>query len=252
MVLLKIKNLKVKAAAEGNKDKKREEILKGINLDIKRGAVHILLGPNGSGKSALVQTVLGNPRYKITSGEIYFKDEKITNLAPEKKTKKGIALAWQNPPNIRGVSFSDVLKRVSVGKNNQSNEINEKYKSILEKEISTNLSGGEKKIAEITQILSLDPELVIFDEIDSGLDMKKVKEIANIIKGEFISKNVAILLITHSGEILDFLKPDTTSVLVNGKIICSQNDHKKILKTINQYGYEKCKKHALSTHKQQN
>ena len=228
-ILLEIKNLKVRA--------ERQEILKGVNLKIKKGEFHVLLGPNGSGKTVLAQTILGNPKYKVREGKIIFEKKNITKLSPEKRAKLGMALAWQNPPKIKGVKLSQLLDKISKRKI----ELGE-LKSLLEKEINVNISGGEKKLSELLQVLSLNPKFVIFDEIDSGLDIKRIEKVAEIIKKEFIKNKVSVLLITHRGEILNFLKPDFVEVMVDGKIICKSQNFKKVLKTIKKYRYEKCRK----------
>ena len=108
--------------------------------------------------------------------------------------------------------------------------------------MNVDFSGGEKKISELLQVLALNPKLVIFDEIDSGLDIKRLELCAKIIKKELIGKKVSVLLITHWGEILKFLKPDLTNVMLDGKIICKSPDYKKVLMVIKKYGYEKCKR----------
>jgi len=227
--LLEIKNLKVKSG--------RKEILKRIDLQIREGEVQALLGPNASGKTTLCQVILGNPKYKVTQGKIIFEGKDITKFPPENRVKLGIALTFQSPPKIKGVKLSQLLEKISK----QKVEI-EEAKSILEREINLDFSGGEKKISELLQVLSLNPKLVIFDEIDSGLDIKKLEKVAKIIKKEFIEKGISILLITHWGQILNYLKPDLVNVMLDGKIVCKEKNFKKVLKTIKKYGYEKCKK----------
>jgi len=228
--MLKVKNLKAKV--------EEKEILKGVDLEIKRGEIQALLGPNGSGKSVLAQTISGNPKYKITKGEVFFLEKNITRLSPEKRVKLGIVSVWQTPPEIKGVKFSSLLEKISQ-KQTEAEKMD--FSNFLERELNVGFSGGEKKISELLQVLALNPKLVIFDEIDSGLDIKKLQKVAKIIKKELVEKGVSILLITHWGQILEFLKPDWTSVMVDGKIICKAKDFRKVLKTINKYGYEKCK-----------
>jgi len=252
-ILLKIDKLKVK----GN----GKEILKGVNLQIKRGEIQALLGPNASGKSTLAQVILGNPKYKITQGRIFFEGKEVIKLFPEKRAKLGIAMAWQSPPVIKGVKFSQLLSKISTlrsstpfavareGKEASSllppRSAREVESHLLEREINVDFSGGEKKMSELLQVIALNPKFVIFDEIDSGLDIKRLEQVSKIIKKELVNKRSSILLITHSGAILNFLKPDITNVMVQGRIICREKDYKKVLKIIKRYGYEKCKKCKL-------
>lgn len=231
-MLLEIKKLKVKT-----NDK---EILKGIDLKLNQGEIIALLGPNASGKTSLCHVILGNPKYKVTEGRIFFQGKEINKLPPEKRVKLGIALAWQAPPSIKGVKLSQLLKKLKSPEpaENSSLQIGD---GLLEREINVDFSGGEKKISELLQVLALKPKFVIFDEIDSGLDIKKVEKVAKIIEKKFVKKNISILLITHWGQILRFLKPDWTCVMLDGKIICKEKDYKKVLRTIKKYGYAKCK-----------
>jgi Fe-S cluster assembly ATP-binding protein len=268
--MLKIKNLKLK--------KDNKEILKGIDLEIKKGEVQALLGPNASGKSTFVQAIAGNPKFKSVQGKIFFNGKEISKLPPEKRARMGLVLSWQNPPAIKGVKFSDFLKKISkvpsaipfphlnAGKIQNLNSFlsawipnqagngkkivgNDKITAgndnlnFLNREVNVDFSGGEKKISELLQILSLKPKLAIFDEIDSGLDLKKVEMAAKIIKKELVDKKVSILIITHSGQILNFLKPEKVNIMIAGKIVCQGKDYHQVLKTIKKYGYEKCKKH---------
>ena len=236
--ILKIERLSVRV---GGKD-----ILKDINLEIKKAEIHALLGPNASGKSTLVYTMMGFPDYQIMEGEIYFKGKNIGNLSIEKRAKLGIALAFQHPPIIKGIKLSKLLEKISK----QVINIKEfPIKSdLLSREINVGFSGGERKLSEIIQIISLSPSLVIFDELDSGLDVEMLEKLASIIKDKFLHNKVSILLITHRGSILHFLKPDFAHVIINGELVCSSRDWKDIWETIRKYGYEKCKeceKHKL-------
>jgi len=232
-MLLEVQKLKVKV--EG------KEILKGIDLKIKKGEVLALLGPNASGKSTLAKVLSGDIKYKV-SGKILFNGKDITNLLPEKRVKLGIVLSWQNPPAIKGVKLSNLLEKISRKKVNLKEDI-------LDRDVNLNFSGGEKKVSELYQILALNPKLVIFDEIDSGLDLEKLKDVSRIIKKELVDKGVTIIFITHSGEVLKFLKPNVVNVMVGGRIICRQKDFKKVFKTIKRYGYDRCKKYPLFANK---
>lgn len=237
--LLRIEKLKVKG------DKK--EILKGIDFQMRRGEVRALLGPNGSGKTVFSQTILGDPKYKVTKGKIFFEGKDITKFPPEKRVKLGMALVWQSPPVIKGVKLSTLLKKISK----ETIEIKE-TRELLDREINLDFSGGEKKMSELLQVIHLSSKLVIFDEIDSGLDIEKAEQVAKIIKKEFIDKKISILLITHWGQILKFLRPHWTSVMLGGKIICKSKDYKKVLEIIKKYGYEKCKECPLLAGRPQN
>jgi len=235
-MFLKIKNLKV----VGNE----KQILKGINFEMNKGDVQVLLGPNASGKSTLCHVILGNPKYKVTSGKVFFQGKDITGFSPEKRVKLGLALSFQTPPTIKGIKVSQLLENISIVKNSKLKDLKQQIidKHLLKRDLNLDFSGGEKKISELIQILALNPKLVIFDEVDSGLDLRKIKNVAEMIKKELIDKKISVLLVTHSGTILNFLKPDITNVMVSGKIICREKNYKKVLKTIKKYGYEKCRK----------
>jgi Fe-S cluster assembly ATP-binding protein len=152
-------------------------------------------------------------------------------------------MVWQNPPAVKGVKLSQLLEKVTKG----TRTIKERGdlvigSELLEREVNVNFSGGEKKISELLQISALKPKLLILDEIDSGLDIKKIDMVGKIIKKEFLGNGTAILMITHSGEMMNFLKPSFANIILKGRILCRSNDYKKVLKTIKQYGYEKCKR----------
>lgn len=225
--LLEIKNLVVEI--EGKK------VLNNLCFNIKKGEVVALLGPNGSGKSTLAKVIAGDLRIKIKEGEILFNKEEISKLSPEKRVSAGIVLAFQNPPSVEGLKMVDFIESIKV----KEGFVDDK---LIQREVNKGFSGGEKKISDLMQITSLDPKLVILDEIDSGLDFKKTEEVAKIIKEYFIDKGVAILIITHHGEILDLLKPTKTNIIIDGIIVGKDEDYKNVLKTIKKYDYEKCRK----------
>ena len=244
--MLKIKNLKVRV---GDK-----EILKGVDLEVKRAEVHVVMGPNGSGKSTLAQVIAGSPFYKIVSGELRFENKTINKLAPDKRAKMGIFLGFQNPVEIPGVSVFNVLRKAKKVISYKSQVINGKKKrtktnnlslstynlsnfrqQLLEYASSLKLSsdhlgrsfnegfsGGEKKRNEILQMLALSPKLVILDEIDSGLDVDGLRFVAGAIKKfSVLHSPSSIILITHYARILKYIKADFVHVMVDGRIIKS-------------------------------
>lgn len=235
--MLSIKNLSVKINGK--------KILEGINLEIKKGEIHALLGPNASGKTTLAQTIMGFSNYLVSSGRIYFGRKDITSLVIEERVKLGITLVFQHPPVIKGVTLSKLLERTSK-KPVKAKEfiVNPK---LLGREINVGFSGGERKLSEIMQVVSLNPKLVIFDELDAGLDLKNLAKLVKIIKEKLLKNSVSLLLITHRGEILRFLEPDIVHVMLEGKIICSSNDWRKVWRTIRKFDYEKCKKCGFSS-----
>lgn len=233
--MLKIENLSVKVHGK--------DMLRRINLEIKNGEVHALLGPNASGKSTLAYTTIGLPNYEITEGKIRFEGKDVTSLPIEERVKLGMALAFQHPPTIKGVKLSKLLEKISK----QIVDIQEfpVNPDLLEREINVGFSGGERKLSEVIQIISLNPSFVIFDELDAGLDLGNLERLASIVKDKLLNNGVSILLITHRGSIFHFLEPDVAHVMLYGEIICSLEDWRKIWNTIVRYGYEKCKECEL-------
>jgi len=230
-----IKNLWVKAAGK--------QVLQGVDLKLDQGEIHALLGPNGSGKSSLAQTISGNPQYRITQGSIRLAGKLLNHLPPEQRVKLGIALAHQNPPSVKGVTLNSLLTLISKSRKSIKNQI--LPANLMLRDLNLGFSGGEKKLSELLQIITLKPKLAILDEVDSGLDLKNLENLTRIIRQELVSQGVAVLLITHSGNILETLKPDTTNVLLEGRVICRSRNFKEVITTIKKYGYEKCRKCSL-------
>ena len=227
-------------------------ILRGVNLTVRQGEIHALMGPNGSGKSTLSNVIMGNPKYEVTEGEIWFKGENILEYSPDRRARMGLFLAFQYPMSIPGVSVANFLRRALEAMRegnkpleegeNPTGQISKRKKTIppgefrkllqekmrllkvdnsfINRAINDGFSGGEKKRAEILQMALLQPEIALMDETDSGLDidaLKIVSESVNALTGP----NLGILLITHYQRMLDYIKPDYVHVMFNGRIIKS-------------------------------
>lgn len=229
-------------------------ILNGVTLEVEKGTVHAIMGPNGSGKSTLANTIMGHPKYKVEGGEVIFKDKNILELKPNERAHLGIFLAFQHPLEVPGVPLNRLLwgavttkqKATGIGKFKTpiefGKELEGRFKqlnldwSFATRHVNVGFSGGEKKRAEIVQMLTLDPEISILDEIDSGLDVDSVRTVAEAINSAR-SSNLGILIITHYPRILKFLKPDYVHVMAGGKIIKSGDAD--LAEFIEREGYEK-------------
>ena len=242
--LLSIKNLHT--IAEDDHDKK---ILQGLNIEMNKGEIHVIMGPNGSGKSTLANTIFANSRYIVTDGTIELDGEDITNLKTNEIAKKGVFMSFQSPEEIPGISLAQFLKSTKQSLTGEkpnvfkfSKEV-EDYMTKLDmkkeytnRDFNVGFSGGEKKKNEILQMLILNPKLAILDETDSGLDVDAIKTVS---KGINLFKNDdnGILIITHNTKILENLKVDKVHILVNGKIVASGDA--KLASEIEKDGYSK-------------
>ncbi|MCE5214499.1 MAG: Fe-S cluster assembly ATPase SufC [Methanobacterium sp.] len=229
-----------------------KEILSDIDLYIGEGETHVLLGPNGSGKSTLFMSILGFPKYKITRGEIIFKGKDITHLSTTDRVKMGIGVSFQNPPAIRGVKLNDLLKmehhETGKGLSPELNALVKKLKfdeRFLERDVNLGFSGGEVKRSEILQLLAQEPDFIMFDEPDSGVDIENVEllsEEINVLLDKEKKPGLrekSGLLITHLGYILNFVNADSAHVLMDGKIACSGNPA-EILEDVRKEGFKGC------------
>lgn len=208
-----------------------KEILKGLNLTMRKGEVHAIMGPNGSGKSTLSNVLMGHPKYKTTQGKILFNGEDISQLSVDERARKGLFLAFQYPQSIPGVPVSKFLRTSMQAVKGKELPIQEFRKAFKEKTellgigdsfsgryINEGFSGGEKKRHEILQLALLEPQLAILDETDSGLDIDALKIVSNGIEK---SRNPerGILLITHYQRMLNYVQPDVIHVLAGGRIV---------------------------------
>ena len=241
--LLDINNLYVNAG--------EKEILKGIDLKINKGEIHVIMGPNGSGKSTTANAIFNNPEYTKIKGNIVFENEDITNLSPDEIARKGIFMSFQLPEEIPGISVTNFLKTaknkvtgapVKIFKFKE--EVKQKMEELQikpeysERDLNVGFSGGEKKKNEILQMLVLNPKLAILDETDSGLDVDAINVVSKGIE-MFKNKDNAVLIITHNAKILKNLKVDFVHVLVNGKIVKTGGE--EIIKDIEENGYKNYK-----------
>jgi Fe-S cluster assembly ATP-binding protein len=229
MSQLEIKNLHVNI--EG------KEILKGLDLTIEQGKVHAIMGPNGTGKSTLAYTLMGHPSYTVTEGEVIFKGQNVLELEPDERSRLGIFLAFQYPVAIPGVTVANFLRtainsrRRAVNPDDKGMPIPEFRKLLKEKMamlkvdqtfagryLNDGFSGGEKKRAEILQMATLQPEIAILDETDSGLDIDALRIVSEGVN-TLLNENLGVLVITHYQRLLNYIKPDYVHVMLDGRIV---------------------------------
>lgn len=225
-----------------------KEILKGVNLSIKTGEVHAIMGPNGTGKSTLSSVVMGQPKFKVTSGDITLDGESVLPMPVDERARKGIFLAYQYPVEVNGVTNSDfirsAMKAVSGKDVSLFNFIRNYEKACEELKMPEDLahrylnegfSGGEKKRNEILQMKMLHPKFAILDEIDSGLDVDALRIVGQNVSN-MVDEHLGCLLITHYERLLDYIKPDFVHIMINGRIVLT-GGHELIAK-IDQQGYD--------------
>lgn len=242
MALLEVNGLS--AAVDG------QPILQGIDLTIEEGSTHVLMGPNGAGKSTLGFALMGNPRYEITGGSIRFGGEEITELSADKRAKAGMFLSFQNPVEVPGVSLSNFIRNAEHMQTGQPVKLfgfQKQMKSAMEllsmdetyadRDLNVGFSGGEKKKAEILQMLMLKPRLAILDETDSGLDVDAVRTVSQGVRAFQQEGHGALLIITHSTRILEALHVDTVHILVKGRIV--ETGDAALIEEINARGFER-------------
>lgn len=242
--MIKIENLH--ASIEGN------EILKGINLEVKAGEVHAIMGPNGSGKSTLASVLAGREEYEVSEGKVTFMGEEILEMAAEDRARLGMFLAFQYPVEIPGVSNINFLKTainemrekkgldpISVkeflAQVNEKSALVELSGKLKNRSVNEGFSGGEKKRNEIFQMAMLEPKLSILDETDSGLDIDALKVVADGVNQLKTNEN-ATIIITHYQRLLDYIVPDFVHVLYDGKIV--KTGGKELAKELEERGYD--------------
>ena len=224
-----------------------EEILRCVDLTIQKGEDHVIMGPNGSGKSTLANTIMGNPVYQVTGGQIEFDGEDITEARADVRAKKGIFMAFQAPEEIDGITVTDFIKTAQVAKQQKPIKFLQ-FKSQMKEALETlqldssyanrylnvGFSGGEKKKSEILQLLTLQPKLAILDETDSGLDVDAVRVVTKGIL-DYKNEDNALLIISHSPRLLENLPVDYVHILSNGKFVSIGN--RDLIDEINTHGF---------------
>jgi Fe-S cluster assembly ATP-binding protein len=249
--MLKIKDLH--AGVEGN------EILNGINLEVKAGEVHAIMGPNGSGKSTLAAVIAGKEEFEVTKGSVQLNGEDLEDSTPEERAHKGVFMSFQYPVEIPGVSVTNFMKtainesRKARGIEDmpanqmlklirEKSELLEIDRKFLSRSLNEGFSGGEKKRNEIFQMAMLEPKLAILDETDSGLDIDALRIVANGVN-KLKSKDNAVIIITHYQRLLEHIVPDFVHVLHDGKIVKSGG--KELAFELEEKGYDWLKNEAV-------
>jgi Fe-S cluster assembly ATP-binding protein len=218
------------------------EILRGVNLTVPAGEVHVVMGPNGSGKSTLAHAITGRPGYVVTSGSVTIDDVELLDLSPSQRTRAGLFLALQQPLEVPGVRPSDML--VAAGANTttvrtqlaEECERLELRRDLLERFINVDLSGGERKRAEIVQLGVLRPRFAILDEIDSGLDVDALGAVARRLQAATTDWGCGVLAITHFRRLLSELTPTAIHVMSEGRVVASGGPELAV--ELEAHGYE--------------
>lgn len=231
-------------------------ILKHIDLEINPGETHALFGPNGSGKTSLLMTLMGYPQYKVVGGRIVFKGVDITHAPINERARLGIGMSYQRPPTIHGLKTRQMVQLCAhqeVDVTSLAHKVN--FESFLDRDVNAGFSGGEIKRSELLQLSAQNPDLMLFDEPESGVDLENIALVGNTI-ARLLQKNGVWdkakprlqvkrertkmgLIITHTGHILDYVAVDKGQVLYNGVLSCSTNP-REILRCIAEIGYEEC------------
>jgi len=235
-----------------------KEILRHVDLEISRGEIHALFGPNGSGKTTLLMAIMGFPAYRVIGGKIIFKGQDVTGLPLNERAQMGMGLSFQRPPTIRGVKTRQVLGIF----NKAEGEIEAMaqgldFERLLDRDLNEGFSGGEIKRSELLQLMAQNPDFLLLDEPESGVDLENISLIGRVI-GTLLQRDLKSeegkskrelkkerwksgLIITHTGYILDYIDADIGHVLMGGELACSGNP-REILKTLKEEGYDECVK----------
>jgi Fe-S cluster assembly ATP-binding protein len=255
--MLQIEDLQVKLG--------EKIILEHIDLEIKPGETHVLFGPNGSGKTSLLMTIMGYPQYEVVKGKMVFKGEDITYMPINERAELGIGMSYQRPPTIHGLKtrqMVDICGKKGVDVEKLAGRVN--FLSFLDRDVNAGFSGGEIKRSELLQLMAQNPDLMLFDEPESGVDLENIvlvgDTIAKLLQQDHeepeeedksrmqrkMERNKMGLIITHTGYILDYVTADKGQVLFKGLLSCVSNP-REILSCIGESGYEECVRCIVKT-----
>ena len=233
-----------------------KEIVHHVDLEINPGETHVLFGPNGSGKTTLLMAIMGFPSYHITGGKMIFKGQDITHMPLNERVNLGMGLSFQRPPTIKGVKMRQMLEICGKGeKDVESLARGLDFDEFLDRDLNDGFSGGEIKRSELLQLMAQDPDFLLLDEPESGVDLENIALIGKVIE-RLLQRDVELykekshkelkterkkagLIITHTGYILDYLDADVGHVIIAGEKCCDGNP-REILKTIKEQGYDEC------------
>jgi Fe-S cluster assembly ATP-binding protein len=246
---LEIRNLHVRT--------EEREILRGVDLVVRRGELHALMGPNGSGKSTLANTIMGHPDYEVSDGEILFDGENITEMAPHERAKLGLFLAFQYPVAIPGVSVANFL-RLAINAQREEpikvKEFGEQLSRAVElldvdraftsRHLNDGFSGGEKKRAEVLQMAMLRPQIAVLDETDSGLDIDALRTVAEGVQKLHDDQGLGVLIITHYQRILDYVRPEFVHIMLDGRIV--MNGGNELVERLEREGYDRIREEVAA------
>ncbi len=239
MSVLEITNLHATVAGQ--------EILRGVDLEVRSGEVHALMGPNGSGKSTLSHVLMGRGDYEVTGGSVTIDGEELLGLATHERAARGLFLALQYPVELPGVRLVDFLTAALLGQGREANgELEGRIESeavrlgvarqFLERGVNVEFSGGEQKRAETLQLAVLTPKFAVLDEIDSGLDVDALRDVARRIEAMTTEGGLGVLAITHYARVLSELRADRVHVLMAGRIVATGGP--ELADKLEETGYE--------------
>ncbi len=239
-----LETIDLRAGVEG------KEILRGVDLTVNAGETHVLMGPNGAGKSSLGAVLMGDPRFTVTGGKIFFGGEDVSALSPDKRAKAGMFLSFQSPLEVPGVTLANFIRAAREQRTGgrvklwafrkelaKAMEMLEMNPSCADRDLNVGFSGGERKKAEILQLLMLRPSFAVLDETDSGLDVDAVRVVSRGVREFQKDENASLLIVTHSARILEALRVDAAHVLVQGRVAASGGA--ELVSEVGERGFER-------------